>query len=234
MDPPFVSLTAQQITMVELGSGTGLVSLEIARQLEVSGRRATFVQTDLPEVCKLLSQTTQHYRSASSSSTQTDVIVHPLAWGDTSHASAIQSLLSEPPTHLICCDLVYFPELLAPLLRSLLHLTQTNDPTLIMAYKPRSAAKETSFWSALGLWFAYAPVRVRRRASDVGDDSWALLGAAWDEPMFVFTGRRRPESRDWTVPESDRDLLDGVGAQGTASRKGDDTFEVILLMSQSL
>jgi hypothetical protein len=237
-DPPFVPAGSEDIALVELGSGTGLVSLEIARQFELSGRQATIVQTDLPTVCQLLAQTTSAYH-ATFSATRTRVIVQPLAWGNAEHASAVHALLgARLLTHLVCCDLVYFPELLAPLLRALLHLTQprAQDPTLVIAYKPRSLAKETAFWSALGLWFEYAPVRVRRRGKgdDDGGGGWTLLGSAWDELMFVFSGRRRPESRGWIVPEKDQDLLDGMGAQGSGSRKGDDTFETILLMNQML
>lgn len=47
---------------------------------------------------------------------------------------------------------------------------------------------------------------------------------------FIFVGHRRPESINWIVPDSDSDLLAGVGAQGTSMPKGDDTFESLLMM----
>lgn len=64
---------------------------------------------------------------------------------------------------------VYFPELLAPLLRTLLHLTSpplapssaSDTPTIIISYKIRSLSKETPFWSAFGLWFSFEPVLTR-------------------------------------------------------------------------
>ena len=46
----------------------------------------------------------------------------------------------------------------------------------------------------------------------------------------IFVARRRPESIDWAVPDSDTDLLTGVGALGTSMRKIDDTFESLLMM----
>jgi hypothetical protein len=129
---------------------------------------------------------------------------------------------------------VYFPELLAPLLRSLLQLTAKHDPVLIISYKPRSLSKETAFWSALGLWFSYRPVLERCASAvveDEGTDGWTRFGSSWDEPMFIFVGRRRPESRAWAIPTGDQELLGGVGALGTDTQKADDTFETLLFMS---
>ena len=51
-----------------------------------------------------------------------------------------------------------------------------------------------------------------------------------DGQDFVFVATRREESLAWIVPDDDQHLLDGVGAWGTDSRKGDDTFETLLLM----
>jgi len=52
--------------------------------------------------------------------------------------------------------------------------------------------------------------------------------------MFIFVAERRAESMGWEPPESDEELLGGVGAWGTSSRKGDGTFESLLLMSVNL
>lgn len=70
---------------------------------------------------------------------------------------------------------MYFPELLAPLLRSLLHLTSPpfvsevsseRRPTrIVISYKIRSLSKETPFWAAFGLWFSFEPVLVRNAAA---------------------------------------------------------------------
>ncbi len=145
---------------------------------------------------------------------------------------------------------VYFPELLAPLLRSLIHVTSPplapphgSDrlPEVIISYKIRSLAKETAFWSAFGLWFSFEPVLIRSRrptedGPQVGDgdnrplDVWTRFGASGDGDMFVFVARRRPESLAWEIPSGDKELLEGVGAQGSSTRKGDDTFERLLLM----
>ncbi|KAF8271166.1 hypothetical protein EI94DRAFT_1721030 [Lactarius quietus] len=82
-----------------------------------------------------------------------------------------------------------------------------------------------AFWAAFGLWFTFAPVLVRARSG--GGSRWERLG---DGEAFVFSARRRPESFAWSAPEDDTALLEGVGASGTEERKGDDAFELFLLM----
>jgi hypothetical protein len=57
------------------------------------------------------------------------------------------------------------------------------------------------------------------------------LGSLSDDPTFVFIARRRALSFDWHLPPDDQDLLDGVGAWGTGTRKADDTFESLLFMT---
>ena len=52
-EPPFISDAARihPVTMIELGSGSGLVASGIIKTLEP---RDLFIATDLPEVCKKL------------------------------------------------------------------------------------------------------------------------------------------------------------------------------------
>ena len=129
---------------------------------------------------------------------------------------------------------MYFPELAAPLLRTLLHLT-APVPTLpvvstqvIVSYEIRSLSKETPFWSAFGLWFTFRPVLVRARSKD--NNRWERFDSGGDGEVFLFVARRKSESFSWTVPEDDVALLEGVGARGSEERKGDDEFEAWLLM----
>jgi hypothetical protein len=137
-------------------------------------------------------------------------------------------------THILCSDLVYFPELLAPLLRSLIQLSSPpfvaahSDVTIVISYRVRSLAKEAPFWSAFGLWFEFLPVLVKKTDQDL---PWQRFGVSLEDPTFVFVARRRSESLDWQLPSSDEDLMQGIMAQGTLSPKGDDTFETLLLMS---
>lgn len=142
---------------------------------------------------------------------------------------------------------VYFPELLAPLLRSLIHLTSppfvnasgdrcTPQPKIVISYKIRSLAKETAFWSAFGLWFLFEPVleKYEMPAADDGRNTsaeWRRFGASFGGDMLVFVAHRRVESLLWDLPDDDEELLGGVGAWGSGSRKGDGAFESLLLMS---
>ncbi|KAA1477186.1 hypothetical protein DENSPDRAFT_786231 [Dentipellis sp. KUC8613] len=209
------------LTILELGAGTGIVGFALARRLHA---RDMVVVTDLPEVCPLLEDGRQRTLT---------VRVRPLAWGNEGHARAIMEELRRAGrrlTHVVCSDLVYFPELLAPLLRTLLHLTSgaVGEETVqvVISYKIRSLAKETPFWSAFGLWFVFAPVLVRERAGA----GWRRFAGDKEGETFVFVARRRGESMAWRVPMDDGELLGGVGAGGTDARKSDDTFEVLLLM----
>jgi len=130
---------------------------------------------------------------------------------------------------------VYFPELFGPLLRSLLQLSSppfvSSTPVdLLIAYRIRSLTKESSFWSAFGLWFSFEPVSVKQKCSP--RRSQQPDGRhAFTEDTYIFTARRRPESFAWTVPQSDQALMSGVGACGTNVPKADDTFETLLLMA---
>ena len=86
----------------------------------------------------------------------------------------------------------------------------------------RSLVKETAFWNAFGLWFAFEPALART------DAGWARFGE--DAEAYVFCAKRRPESLAWSIPENDVALLAGQGARGTSTNKSDDTFELLLLM----
>jgi hypothetical protein len=130
---------------------------------------------------------------------------------------------------------VYFPELAAPLLRTLLYLTApvptlpAVKPQVILSYKIRSLPKETPFWSVFGLWFTFTPVLVRARSED-NSGRWERFDSRGEGEVLLFVAQRKSESFSWTVPEDDVALLEGVGALGTRERKGDDRFEVFLLM----
>lgn len=109
---------------------------------------------------------------------------------------------------------------------------------MIISYKIRSLAKETPFWAAFGLWFTFAPVLARRKTpskngvSGSSDSPWTRFAPiVGQDDSIVFISQRRPESREWIIPEKDDELLGGVGAWGNQERKSDDTFETLLLMS---
>ncbi|PWN23628.1 hypothetical protein BCV69DRAFT_244553 [Microstroma glucosiphilum] len=183
------------LRILELGSGAGYVGLSCAQELdryrrsrEASGsqsrRNDRLVLTDLENVVPLMIRNARlagfsdacsnggNTEAATSRSSFVDVLVRPLPWGSAPHAASIlqKELYQQPLDYILCSDLVYFPYLLPPLLRSLLDLTDPSAaashipsqcpetaapsrPVVLMAYKIRSYAKEEAFWSALGVWF---------------------------------------------------------------------------------
>ncbi|KAH0585315.1 hypothetical protein H2248_008556 [Termitomyces sp. 'cryptogamus'] len=239
-DPPFIgtsTISCRNLVILELGSGAGMTSSCIA---EILNEQDMLIATDLPDVCPLLESNIR----VSTTSAVSSVYVRPLAWGNEVHSAAIASELltfpegSVPLTHVVCSDLIYFPELLAPLLRTLLQVTSppfspsTTNATVnvVISYKLRSLSKETPFWSAFGLWFNFEPILVKDTSS--ADSQWQRFGAsAVYDPVFIFVGCRRPESFSWTIPLDDSDLLGGKGAMGNDSMKSDDTFETLLFMT---
>ncbi|PFH53153.1 hypothetical protein AMATHDRAFT_138336 [Amanita thiersii Skay4041] len=242
LDPPFMAHSNScSLTLIELGSGSGILTPIIASRLH--SPHHLIIPTDLPEailVCPLLHA---NLFKTIHDSTHPIIIIKPLAWGNKQHALDIASECLCPGnrtiTHIICSDLVYFPDLLAPLLRSLIHLTSPpftlfsgptyESPHVVISYKIRSLSKESPFWSAFGLWFTFAPVLSRNKSTN---GPWYRFGASQsDASIFIFIAHRRPESLHWLVPLDDSDLLNGVGAQGNPTRKNDDTFESLLLMS---
>jgi hypothetical protein len=117
-DPPFLAQNDEDrpLTLLELGSGTGVVSAQCVERL--STRQYTVITTDLPEVCPLLKKNLSQYIAPQN--TLASLLIRPLAWGNYEHACAILRELtgaadgispsSHPGpdilTHIICSDLV--------------------------------------------------------------------------------------------------------------------------------
>ncbi|KAG9013895.1 hypothetical protein FRB95_011810 [Tulasnella sp. JGI-2019a] len=236
---PLTAINPRQV-IVELGSGTGYVGLELARN---SPARNLIILTDLPEVCPLLERNRANMMQATDQTWNgAEVQVWPLPWGSGGDAEELSLMVNRSIgngiTHIICSDLVYFPPLLPLLLRTLLHLTSPMSSTrgdqsveVIISYKIRSLAFEIPFWIAFGAWFDFQPVlqQHQRQSFDDGaygydgkqESRWKRLGSSGDDGYFVFVARRRHESYDWEIPKDDEQLMCG---------RGDGTFESILLL----
>ncbi|KAE8226744.1 hypothetical protein CF319_g717 [Tilletia indica] len=187
------------ITILELGAGAGYGGLHLCKCLELHAQRRRKEQgeggpkvasvqggkdvrprvllTDLPNVLPLLDRNiAQAQASDKTLADHVDVQAWPCAWGDEEQAQDILRYLSTSTptpvlTHLLAADLVYFPELFPPLLRSLLWLTEPVNledstpatPEVIFTYKVRSLVKEQPFWAAFGSWFQFEAVICRRK-----------------------------------------------------------------------
>lgn len=236
-DPPRTLLEGP-VSVIELGAGVGTAGLATAQALDQRGIRSTVVLTDLPDVCSLLER-----NASTCACTHVDILVQPLPWGDRASAQAVLRNM-RPPTHILCSDLIYFPELLAPLLRTLIDLTD-NAPTaeVLLSYKIRSLTKEQPFWCGFCAWFELTVVDYARepRAPMQPFGTQACHFGAYPPPCapdgqlldeyFLFVAHRRPESHRWESPTSDAAMLQGQyvcdGQMKTAPTTG--TFEWLLL-----
>ncbi|KAL9940275.1 hypothetical protein V8E36_000980 [Tilletia maclaganii] len=242
---------SRQINILELGAGAGYGGLHLAKCLASHRRRQCFSEatprprvllTDLPNVQPLLQRNIAKAQDADTELVQqVQAEAWPCAWGDRSQADDILNNLQREGTsltHILAADLVYFPELFPPLLRSLIWLTQPSSgqssAEVIFTYKVRSLIKEQPFWAVFGAWFDFEPVLCRARASDAGErpttTPWRRFGERAsdiqlrpsksaavkdagidldDQQVYVFLARRRPHTLDWNPPETDQRLMSG-------------------------
>ncbi|BGP42612.1 hypothetical protein JCM10449v2_006624 [Rhodotorula kratochvilovae] len=155
--------TRRKRTILELGAGTGFLSLSLAPHLSPAEDR--LVVTDLDNVCPLLSKNlaAAEKRWAARGASPAEVLVRPLPWGDGNALAALQEE-GLAPDIVLASDLIYFEFLYAPLLRTLLGLTEPDEEgrsaTVVFSYKIRSLVKEQPFWEAFGRWFAFESVQI--------------------------------------------------------------------------
>ncbi|BGP65079.1 hypothetical protein NBRC10512_002793 [Rhodotorula toruloides] len=167
-------------TILEIGSGTGYLSLALAPHLASTD---TLVATDLDNVSPLLEKNLAaaqvRWRCHNQSADRATVLVRPLPWGD---SSSLARLIAEGlhPSIILASDLVYFKFLYAPLLRTLIGLTGKREErvTVIFSYKVRSLVKEQPFWEAFGRWFRLEAVQVGTRPSPPPSESTTLSDTA--------------------------------------------------------
>ena len=135
--------------ILELGSGNGFLALEhLVHQLP---KGSTVYLTDLESVVPLLEDNIAAVGSRGRLPSSIDISAHPLQWGTYVHVLpftyTVQATENTPMatasqkqpvkarnriSHILCSDLVYFPDLLEPLLRTLIWLT-AEDATSIQS-----------------------------------------------------------------------------------------------------
>jgi len=163
-------LASRHPRIIDLGSGTCHLAIGLARRLAQVHPNHPFKITvsDLPEVLPLLQ------RNISSASTH-HISARALAWGDIQQTINLLNSPHEPISDLLitCSDLVFFPFLFVPLLRSLLILTSPQllppscaTPVVLFGYKERTAVKEFPFFSLLGRYFKLEPILSRSKPTE--------------------------------------------------------------------
>lgn len=114
--------------ILELGSGNGHLCLHHLALLLPPGSQ--LVLTDLDEVTPLLAQNTKLAIEDGRVPDEVQLLVQSLPWGSREHIDKLRHELGEESfTHIICSDLVYFTDLLEPLLKTLLWLTESTADT---------------------------------------------------------------------------------------------------------
>ncbi|GAA5869090.1 hypothetical protein JCM1840_000465 [Sporobolomyces johnsonii] len=201
---PASPIPVSKRTILEIGSGTGYTSLSLAPHLS---SRDTLVLTDLENVCPLLEKNLEAARGRWRRRTgaqeakeegEAEVLVRPLPWGSPSFLSLLsaEGLL---PDFILASDLVYFPFLYPPLLRTLIGLTEPREgggtPTVVWSYKIRSLVREQPFWEAFGRWFEFEAVQVGTLDSASESSSTSSSAAA---PPSASPTTPIPPSRSWT------------------------------------
>lgn len=119
--------------ILELGSGNGFLALEhLLHQLPAGSR---LYLTDLESVVPLLEENIEAAHAQGRIPNGIEVQARALQWGNKEHTGpfvdGLERRHGEHPgrsneeriSHILCSDLVYFPHLLEPLLRTLLWLT---------------------------------------------------------------------------------------------------------------
>ncbi|WOO85180.1 Protein-lysine methyltransferase METTL21D [Vanrija pseudolonga] len=133
-------LNADELSVVELGSGTGLVSIALAQMLTSN---ANIVATDLESALEIMRENIALNAEPSRPQVRADV----LDWD----APLPDWVQATPPTVVIAADVTYntasFPSLVATLER-LLKPADGPAPLLLLAYKQRDAA-ERELWNML-------------------------------------------------------------------------------------
>ncbi|GMK55489.1 hypothetical protein CspeluHIS016_0205450 [Cutaneotrichosporon spelunceum] len=186
-DPPCSLFSPGPHRVLELGSGQALASLHLAACLSPAD---TVVLTDLPNVMPLCQSSIDTWaRSGEGKNGGARVVARALAWGEKAELDEFR-----PFTHILMCDLVYFPHLYPPLLRTLLEVTEPDEmphtdvfgPEIILAWKSRSLALEESFFDSFARYFRMEPV----------------MGPVGDVKLFLC--RRWRVTEEWQLPDLSR------------------------------
>lgn len=151
---------------INSGSGTSHAPIALAQRLSKADH---VILSDLPEVVPLMA----HRIASAAAHTSCHLSACALPWG--SYTAVNDLLQRETPTLVMASDLVYFRELFAPLLRTLLWLTDGQQrPKVLIGYKTRAMVREEQFWKAFGASFPpflFPPVRLLLDADCVEQDT---------------------------------------------------------------
>ncbi|KAK4055055.1 hypothetical protein OIO90_003396 [Microbotryomycetes sp. JL221] len=175
-------------TIVEVGSGTGYLSLSVAPWLP---SRDSIIMTDLPEVCSLLSNNLE----AALRRWLRDHFPSPVVL----FSYKVRSLTRETPFwSAFGCWFTFEPVQATRMIRATSETGKggiarhSSSPPLDSHGASVDACKRESF---------------KREQLEPGP--WQRFGLGEEDEIFVFVCQRRPETRGWLVPDDDEELMRG-------------------------
>ncbi|KAF9428889.1 Methyltransferase-like protein 21D [Podila epigama] len=193
----FASPTQDQrpFTVLELGSGTGIVGLAIARLMASKNIQGKVVLTDKESVVPLLQK-----NADSNVSKGVNVLAQVVDWevvsgikttseGDDGTESSGQLLTNLTPfvnlewDLVILSDCIWVPSLYPPLIGTLEKLITLPKTQLLIAFEKRNFSEEMNFFASLGKSFKFRDIKPEEQ-----DDVWQ------SEDIYLFSCHRRVES----------------------------------------
>ncbi|KAF8935214.1 putative methyltransferase-domain-containing protein [Dissophora ornata] len=192
------STTGQQaINVLELGSGTGIVGLAVARMLSAKGMKGSkVVLTDKENVVPLLQRNVE--KNASSgidiearvfdweavSGIKVNTPADVVADSATTTAAAVpgfQDLLALEWDLVILSDAIWVPALYPPLISTInAIITPGNKTQLITAFEKRNFSEEMEFFAMLGKTFRFRDIKPEEQDSNYQS-----------EDIYLFVCQRR-------------------------------------------
>jgi hypothetical protein len=180
-DPDTIPILEQLFTakrIVEIGSGTGLLSLVLAKIMEQRNQETHLVMTD----GRTLEALQLNLSLNISPNSPVQLSAKQLMWGN-----AQQAIDTQPPFDLIICsDCIAWPELYSFLIDTIEQLSQYSDkPTMLLfGFERRNFDEEAAFFAKLGS--RHGKWRFRDVKESEQDTEFA------SDDIFVFVGSRKP------------------------------------------
>ncbi|KAJ1535359.1 hypothetical protein HK096_002703, partial [Nowakowskiella sp. JEL0078] len=157
------------LRIVELGSGTGLVGIVVAKVLANNKIPSRVVLTDKRGALPLLQKNVD---DCTSLLVDVTVTVEELDWTEIS----IEGRFLDQFDIILAADCIHWPELFDPLISTMLKLSDSNTEVII-SYERREFDKEVEFFRHWGNYFGFRNVPV-----DSLDEQFKA------EDIYVFTG----------------------------------------------
>ncbi|KAI8363478.1 putative methyltransferase-domain-containing protein [Mortierella sp. GBAus27b] len=190
------------INVLELGSGTGIVGLAVARLLSTMNIKARVVLSDKENVVPLLQRNADRNKSSG-----IDIEVRVLDWeavsgikakdtteeaesksGTTTSDSTLdavtdnQSILDIEWDLVILSDCIWIPALYPPLIGTLNTIIKTDKTKVVIAFEKRNFSEEMEFFAMLGKTFRFRDIKPEEQDANYQSDD-----------IYLFTCQRRSE-----------------------------------------